>query len=115
MIFVLTEPTWLEFVMRDCLIPLDLIYLDAEGRIVSVHTMRPEAPRRSDELPGDAMREFNYTARLTPYPSGSPAQFAIEVQAGTSEALGLRPGYIIRFDYVSLTESARERTLIIPE
>ncbi|MEX2672916.1 MAG: DUF192 domain-containing protein [Phycisphaeraceae bacterium] len=79
MLFVFPEARRLTFVMRDCLVPIDLIYLDGAGRIVRLHAMEVEPYGRADWL-------------LTPYRSGEPAQFAVELQGGMIEALGLRRG-----------------------
>jgi hypothetical protein len=48
--------------------------------------MRAEPLRR----PGES--EAAYDARLRRYPSGAPARFAVELQAGSLARLGLRPG-----------------------
>ncbi|MEX0655447.1 MAG: DUF192 domain-containing protein [Phycisphaeraceae bacterium] len=79
MLFVFPEPRQLSFVMRDCLVPIDLIYLDGAGRIVRTHAMEVEPYGRADWL-------------LTPYHSGEPAQFVIELRGGMVADLGLRRG-----------------------
>src|SRR5690606_13775605 len=38
MLFVNRSPRPLAFVMRDCPIPIDIAYLDADGRVLNVHT-----------------------------------------------------------------------------
>lgn len=76
MLFVFDRPEVLNFWMKGCLIPLDIIFIDASGRIVSTHTMPVPEPGTPDrELPR--------------YSSYYPAQFAIEVKAGTVDRLGL--------------------------
>jgi len=74
MIFVFDYEHELSFWMKDTIIPLDIAYLDTTGRVVSMHTMAP-----LDERPGQ-------------YPSGDPARFAIEVNAGVWDQLNLRSG-----------------------
>jgi len=86
MLFVHPAPRPLAMVMRDCPIPIDVAFLDAEGRILNVHTMPPEPPRRSDE---DAIA---YEARLPSYASAGPAQYAIELAGGRFAELGVKPG-----------------------
>jgi uncharacterized membrane protein (UPF0127 family) len=74
MIFVFDRDHVLNFWMKNTIIPLDIAYLDSAGVVVATHTMAP-----LDERPGQ-------------YPSGSPAKYAIEVNAGVWGRIGLRPG-----------------------
>jgi uncharacterized membrane protein (UPF0127 family) len=92
MIFVYPNPRPLAFVMRDCPVPIDVAFLDREGRIMSVHTMEPEAQRGPGESPAQ------YEARLRRYPSPLPAQFVIEIAGGRMAALGVQSGDLVRFD-----------------
>lgn len=92
MLFVFPGATERFFVMRDCVIPIDIAYLDDTKRIVSMHTMQPEEPRRDDEAEG------NYEARLKRYPSRYPARYVLEFRAGTLEALGVSNGDEVRFE-----------------
>jgi len=79
MLFVFPGEKERTFVMRRCLVPIDLIYLDDSGRVVSTHAMAVE-PYYTPEvaLPG--------------YDSGAPAGYAIELAGGTLEALGVSKG-----------------------
>lgn len=86
MLFVFPFPRSTAFVMRDCPIQIDVAYLDGDGRVLAIHEMQPEPPRRADESTGA------YESRLRPYPSGLPALFAIETAGGRLRALGLRGG-----------------------
>ena len=86
MIFPFAVPHITAFVMRDCPIPIDIAFLDAEGRVISIHEMQSEPPRKPDETP------LAYEARLKLYSSGLPAAFAIETAGGRLRAIGLRPG-----------------------
>jgi len=88
-------------VMRDCPIAIDVAFLDLGGRVVAIHEMQPEPPRRSDE--GSAA----YEARLPAYQSGSPAGFAIETAGGRFSELGLQLGDRVVFDVASLLDRAR--------
>lgn len=74
MIFIFDHERELNFWMKNTIIPLDIAYLDSRGTVVATHTMAP-----LDERPGQ-------------YPSGSPAQYAIEVNAGVWGDIGLRAG-----------------------
>jgi hypothetical protein len=86
MLFVLHSPRATAFVMRDCPIQIDVAFLDGEGRVIAIHEMQPEPPRRADESAGA------YESRLRPYPSGLPSLYAIETAGGRLRALGLRGG-----------------------
>lgn len=65
MLFVFEEEKPLTFWMKDTLIPLDVLYFDAEGNFVSMNTMEP-----CTEDPCDT------------YPSTRPAKYALELNAG---------------------------------
>jgi uncharacterized membrane protein (UPF0127 family) len=94
MLFVLPKPETVSFVMRRCKIPLDIIFLAPDGRIVAMHemTVQPfDTPDR--ELKG--------------YSSGEPAQFALEFGAGTLKQLGLSVGEMIELPVEELKSKAR--------
>lgn len=71
MLFKYPEEDQRGFWMKNTLIPLDMIFLDAEKEVINVETARPE--------PGTA--EEN----LTVYRSEGPAKYVIEVNAGFAE------------------------------
>jgi hypothetical protein len=91
-------------VMRDCPIAIDVAFLDSSGRVVAIHAMRPELPRRPDE----SFRE--YESRLPRYASGAPALFAVETAGGRMRQLGLQVGDRLVFDIAGLLERARRTT-----
>jgi uncharacterized membrane protein (UPF0127 family) len=101
MFFAFRSPRPLAMVMRDCPMPIDVAFLDAEGRVVAVHAMRPEPPR------GEGEGAMQYEGRLPAYPSGVPAQFAIEVAGGRLAQLGVVAGTRIAFDAAALASRAR--------
>ena len=72
MIFVFSAERNLTFWMKNTLIPLDIVYLDQAGRVVSVKHMKP-----LDE---------------TGVPSDGPAMYAIELNAGTAARVGVKAG-----------------------
>jgi len=74
MVFVFPRERQLSFWMKNTIIPLDIAYLDANGIVVSIHTMAP------------------LDDRVGQYPSGRPAKYAIEVNADRFRNLGLEPG-----------------------
>ncbi|HYF14647.1 MAG TPA: DUF192 domain-containing protein [Phycisphaerales bacterium] len=94
MIFVFKRPQPLNFVMRDCPIPIDIIYVDATGRITAMHHMKPEPPRAADEKEIDPRYNSNvkYENRLKQYPSRYDAVLAIELKADTLNIEGSNPG-----------------------
>lgn len=72
MIFVFDEEEERRFWMHNTRIPLDILYLASDGRIVSIKTMEP------------------YDERGTP--SDGPAQYAIELNAGVAATTGVKVG-----------------------
>lgn len=74
MIFVFDRERHMSFWMKNTIIPLDIAYVDAAGKITATHTMAP------------------LDTRVGQYPSVSPARFAIEVNAGVWERLGVEAG-----------------------
>ncbi|APZ54663.1 DUF192 domain-containing protein [Salipiger abyssi] len=73
MLFVYPSERAATFWMKNTLIPLDMIFADAQGRVVTVH---------SRAVPHDT----------TPIPSGEPVQFVLEINGGLAERLGIVPG-----------------------
>jgi uncharacterized protein len=78
MIFVFRTQQPLTFWMKDTLIPLDILYLNAQGKVVSIHRMLP-----NDK---DAFGEYVTT------PSDAPSKYAIELNAGQAAASGVKVG-----------------------
>jgi len=85
MLFVFTTERPLAFWMMNTIIPLDIVYIRGDGQIVSRYTMAPLETRL--------------------YPSIEPALFALEVSAGTFEALSIGPG-----DHVDIPSSLLKST-----
>jgi uncharacterized membrane protein (UPF0127 family) len=73
MIFVFPEARAQAFWMRNTYIPLDIIYIGPTGRIVSI--VKSAQPLNE-----------------TPLPSGAPARYVLEINAGLSDRLGIAPG-----------------------
>jgi uncharacterized membrane protein (UPF0127 family) len=62
-----------QFWMVNTLIPLDMVFIAADGVVKAVHAnARPEDP--------------------TPIPSGAPVRFVLEIAGGRAAEIGLRPG-----------------------
>ena len=72
MIFPYDPPQPVAFWMRNTLIPLDMIFIRADGTIARIATAK-------------ALDE-------TPVPSGEPVAAVLEIAAGRSAELGIRPG-----------------------
>lgn len=82
MIFVFAEEERLGFYMKNTRIPLDIIYVNAAGVVVSIKQMRP----------------YDVT---TVY-SDAPAKWAIELNQGRAAAVGVKVG-----DQLTIPEPAR--------
>ena len=78
MLFVFPREEQRAFVMRRCLVPIDIAFLNAQGKVVWMHAMQVEA---DPDAPDN---------RLKHYISHYPAQFAIELKEGTLRRLGLK-------------------------
>lgn len=97
------------FVMRDCPIGIDIIYLDGSGRILATHEMKAEPPRdpaAGEGTPADAMNA-RYNGRLKQYSSRFPSQFVIELAAGSLAKLKLQEGQLIELDTKALIKMAK--------
>lgn len=73
MLFIYPSPRQVAFWMRNTLIPLDILFFDAAGRMVSKQDMAQPL----DE---------------TPLPSAGAAQFVLEINGGLAKKLGIGAG-----------------------
>lgn len=92
MLFVFPDSKLRAFVMRDCLIDIDIIFLDPSGRIVAMHHMPVEPAQLESETP------LEYERRLKRYSSRFSAQYAIEIAGGELETLDLKEGELVDLD-----------------
>lgn len=76
MIFVFKYEQVLYFWMKNTLIPLDILYLDRQGKVVAIRPLQP-----LDE---------------NSVGSKDPAQYAIELNAGQAAASGIKEGDVIK-------------------
>lgn len=88
MIFVYQQPQPLAFWMRNTLIPLDIVFLDAKGVIRHIHAGAKPLDETSipGALPGDA---------------DPNRQFVVELPGGDAARLGLKPGDRMASDAVA--------------
>lgn len=94
MLFVFPRPADQCFVMRRCLVPIDLVFVGPSGFIVALHEMQTE-PYDTPEW------------RLRRYCSGWAAQFAIELKAGSIQRLKLQTGQRLQMPLEELKQQAR--------
>jgi hypothetical protein len=73
MLFDYGRPQPASFWMKNTLIPLDMIFIGADGRIVNIH-------------------ERAVPHSLDPIPSAGPVRAVLEVNGGTASRLGIKPG-----------------------
>lgn len=83
MLFIKPRPAIQEFWMIDCHFPIDVAFADDQGRIVSIHTMRPQPGVSPDDLKR--------------YSSLKPARFALEVHGGQFARRGIKVGDRMEF------------------
>ena len=90
MLFVFEGQRVINMVMRRCVVPIDVIFLDRHGRVVAAHRMAvepdPHAPDR----------------QLKHYSSGNPAAFAIELAGGSLGRLDVKIGALLPLDVARL-------------
>ena len=98
MIFIYKRAQLRSFWMKNCLVDIDLLYLDGRGRIVSMHKLKKERLRGENESVVD------YERRLKRYPSRRPAQFIIELKAGWIDRLKPKVGETIELDLPKLRQ-----------
>jgi hypothetical protein len=94
MLFVFPEADVRRFWMRDCLVPLDILFIDSDGKIDSIHTLPPAPPG----TPRDAVAVAN---------SVGAVPYVIELRSGRADELGLSRGDVISLPTERLKRLAR--------
>lgn len=94
MLFAFPDERRRQFWMKNCLIDLDILFLDANGRIVATDTMM-------------APTELDFGVPVDRSDSVRPAQFAIELNRGTIHRLGLEVGDTIDLPLAALKAHAQ--------
>lgn len=82
MLFVFPSPVKTQFVMRRCYVPIDLIFIDEDGYIDSLHAMEVIEPIGS----------ARWKNPFTGYPTAGSIRYAVELSGGKIAALGLKRG-----------------------
>lgn len=73
MLFVFPHESPQSFWMKNTILPLDMIFVDAEGNVVKIHKYTTPYSEES-------------------YQSGEPAKFVVEVNAGFTDKYGIKEG-----------------------
>jgi hypothetical protein len=84
MLFIYPQPAVMKFCMRGCSIPIDIVYIGADGRVLNVYEMQVE--------PG--------LSGLAEYSSHLPARYALELAGGTIRQAGIKVGDAVEFTNV---------------
>lgn len=101
MIFVGDIDERKSFWMKDCLIDMDIIFVDRAGYIDSVYTMKAVPLRQPNETEADYERRLRDTAS---YESIGRVRYVIEIRAGKARELGLKRGDKLPLDLNRLKE-----------
>jgi hypothetical protein len=87
MLFVYEVPRRAQFWMKNTLIPLDMIFADAAGRVTRVH---------ANAVPGDE----------TVIDGGTGVQFVLEINGGLAARAGIAPGAELRHPAIPAATAA---------
>lgn len=81
MLFVFADSQVRTFWMKNTHIPLDILYFDADYKLVSMQQRVPPCVSGGNQCPV--------------YPSTGPARYVLELNAGTADALGVKVGDVL--------------------
>jgi len=93
MIFVFSDEAPRGFWMKNTRIPLDILYIATDGKIVSLKTMRPYD--------------------LSQIPSDGPAKYAIELNAGMIQKTGVKVGEILQIPAEAREPAPQKQSVFI--
>ncbi|MEM9296609.1 MAG: DUF192 domain-containing protein [Planctomycetota bacterium] len=82
MLFVFPDVEHRAMWMKNCLVPIDVAFLNDNLVVTAVHEMEVERPGTPDRF-------------LRRYASRQPAQYAIELRGGRAAELGLQAGQVL--------------------
>jgi hypothetical protein len=91
MVFVYDEPQRLSFWMKNTLVPLDMVFVAANGTVLNVE--------HADVPPENSTDYGSYT-------SDAPAQYVVEVNRGFANRTGVGPGTDVAFSGLNATGTA---------
>lgn len=94
MLFVFPGEAEREFVMRRCLVPIDIVFLGPTGKVIAAHAMEVEQADTPER-------------QLTRYGSGGKSAVAIELVGGTLERLEIGVDDVIDLPMRELKREAR--------
>jgi uncharacterized membrane protein (UPF0127 family) len=80
MLFEFARPQEVAFWMKNCPYPLDMLFIGADGRIISI--VRNATPQSE-----------------TPLPSGGPITGVLEIHGGRASQMGAEPGDLVRHKF----------------
>jgi len=92
MLFLFDRQEPQAFWMKNTRIPLDILYFDEQWKLVGWSLNTPPCSL-GDQCPN--------------YPSQAPARYVLELNAGTSERLGVKLGDALNIDHVAATGNGR--------
>jgi len=105
MIFVFNSDQERSFWMKNCLVDIDILYIDRTGHILSAYTMKAQPPQEADES------EVAYEGRIRQnanYLSNGKARYVIELKAGKIRELNLQHEEKLKLDLNRLKQIANK-------
>ena len=94
MLFVFKDPGLKSFWMKNTIIDLDMVFLDADLKVVKVFH---RVPRSRTDLPEEEIAR-----------ASAPASCVLELAAGTARAHGLKPGSLIKISFPRLPAGTKK-------
>lgn len=94
MLFVFPQEAPRAFVMRECLVPIDILFLNPRGQVLNTHAMQVEPPGTPE-------------SQLKRYASQGQSSLVIELAGGTVQRLGVEAGDRIDLPVLELKRRAR--------
>jgi hypothetical protein len=85
MLFVMPREETQRFWMKNTLIPLDMVFLDSQRRVINVEKAYPPEPGTPD-------------SELKRYRSEEPAKYVVELEMNSTEELGVGKGDRLSWD-----------------
>lgn len=83
MLFVFPSDSPYQFWMKDTLIPLDMVWMDEQKRVIYVEKNAPPCPAVRLQCPS--------------FGPSDPARYVLEIAAGSADRVGIKPGTTLVF------------------